>query len=89
MQQFLPMFYNHLDAQTPKPTVIILSKPLLITTHQVLPPARKPLLDQVGTLCRFVRALVEDVRDIMIRLCEELSQARAEELVEELVKGGC
>jgi len=81
-QQLLPMFHDHLDAQTPKFSVIILGKPLLIPTHQILPPAREPLLDQVGTLRRFVRAVVEDVRDAMVRLCEELSEARTEELVE-------
>ena len=72
MQQLLPMFHDDLNAQTPELSVIIFSKPILIPTHQILPPSRKPLLDEVGTLRRFVRAVVEDVCDVVVRLCKEL-----------------
>jgi len=89
MQQLLPMFHDHLDAQTPELSVIIFSKPLLIPTHQILPSSHKPLLDEVGTLRPLVCGLIEDVRDIVVRLRKELPQTRAEKLVEELVERGC
>ena len=83
------MLHDYLNAQTPELPVIIFSKPILIPTHQILPSSRKPLLDEVGTLRRLVCAVVEDVRDVVVRLCKELPQAWAEELVEELVERGC
>ena len=89
MQQLLPMFHDYLNAQTPELSVIIFSKPILIPAHQIFPPSRKPLLDEVCALRRLVCAVVEDVRDVVVRLCKELPQARAEELVEELVERGC